>query len=197
MKINRSIIKRGFITGLGKGWSGFLWVMKILVPISFLTAFVEWCGLIHRLDFLLQPIMSWIHLPPAAALPIILGMLVGIYSGIAAMAVLSFTPGQMTLMAIFMMIAHSLIQEGIIQTKSGLHWAKGTSIRLAAAFATTLICAQFFPSTEIPLPNAAAASSSPPFLEMLRSWGLATLHLTAIIFGVMMIILTLLEVLKT
>ena len=198
MKNDCSIVKQGFITGLGKGWSGFLWVLKIFIPISFLTALMEWGGLINRLDFLLQPIMGWIHLPPAAALPIIMGMLVGIYSGIAAMAVLSFTPDQMTLMAIFMMIAHSLVQEGIIQTKSGLHWAKGTLIRLAAAFATTLICAQFLPSTEIPLSNAAATPSSyTSFLEMLRSWGLATLHLTAIIFGVMMIILTLLEVLKT
>jgi len=198
MTNNRSIIEQGLIPGLRKGWSGFLWVLKILVPISFLTAFMEWCGLIHRLDFLLQPVMGWIHLPPAAALPIILGMLVGIYSGIAAMAVLSFTPAQMTLMAIFMMLAHSLIQEGIIQTKSGLHWIKGTAIRLGSAFATTLVCAQFFPSTEIPLAGASAAAASiTPFAEMLQNWGIATLRLAAILFAVMMIILTLLEVLKT
>ena len=54
-----------------------------------------------------------------AALPLLIGMLTGVYGGIAAMVVLPFSSAQMTLMAVFILMAHALIQEGIIQGKSG------------------------------------------------------------------------------
>jgi hypothetical protein len=43
-----------------------------------------------------------------AALPLLVGTLTGIYGAIAAMVVLPFTKGQMTLIAIFLLIAHNL-----------------------------------------------------------------------------------------
>ena len=59
--------------------------------------------------------MGLLDLPPSAALPLIIGMLSSVYGGIAAMAVLPFSTAQMTLMAVFILMAHALIQEGIIQ----------------------------------------------------------------------------------
>jgi hypothetical protein len=63
--------------------------------------------------------MGAIHLPAMAALPLLAGLLTGIYGAIAAMSVLPFTVDQMTLMAVFLLIAHSLIQEGLVQRQSG------------------------------------------------------------------------------
>jgi len=74
----------------------------------------------EQIDFVIQPAMRFLSLPGLAALPLLMGALTGIYGGIASMAVLPLNTGQMTLIAVFLLIAHNLIQEGIIQGKSGM-----------------------------------------------------------------------------
>jgi hypothetical protein len=195
--INRDLLEKGFVSGVRKGWSGFLWVLKILVPVSFLTAILEWSRLLHRLDFLIQPVMDWLHLPAMAALPLLIGVIGGIYGGIASMAVLPFSREEMTLIAIFMLIAHNLIQEGIIQGKSGLHPLKATFSRLAAATITVLLVAPFLSSgSATSAPTAVPLLVSQPFVSMLKSWSSSTLLLTMKIFVIIMGILILLEILK-
>jgi spore maturation protein SpmB len=184
-------------TGLKKGWNGFLWIMKIVLPISFLTALLAWSGWLHRLDFLLAPAMNLLSLPTIAALPLIIGMLANIYGALAAMAVLPFTTAQMTLMGIFLLTAHNLIQEGIIQARSGLHPLKATLFRITAAVVTVLLVAPFLRDGQtIDLPVGAVTTVVVPFLQMIREWAWATLALSAKIFGICMILLTVLEIFK-
>ncbi len=198
MAMNQRLLREGFISGARKGWQGFLWVLRILIPISFLTALLGWIGLFNRINFLIQPAMSWLSLPPMAAIPLIIGLVTGIYGGIAAMVVLPFTTGQMTLMAIFMMIAHSLIQEGVIQGKSGFHPAKAILFRLGTAILTVIAVAPFLNSTpELSGPVETSVIISEPFVSMLENWSVSTLNLTIRIFLVMMGILILLEIFKT
>jgi hypothetical protein len=184
-------IKEGLQSGLRKGLNGFVWIMKILIPVSLLTALLAWTGWLDHLDFLLQPMMSILSLPAIATLPLLIGMLTGIYGGIAAMSVLPFSQDQMTLMAIFLLIAHNLIQEGVIQAKSGIHPFKATVFRLAAAIFTVIAVAPFLNVTVTASVKAGAS------LEALQEWGLTTLSLSVKIFVIIMCILTLLEILKT
>jgi spore maturation protein SpmB len=193
----RALWQTGLLTGLKKGWNGFLWIMKIVLPISFLTALLAWSGWLHRLDFLLAPAMDLLSLPTIAALPLIIGMLANIYGALAAMAVLPFTTAQMTLMGIFLLTAHNLIQEGIIQARSGLHPLKATLFRISAAVVTVLLVAPFLRDGQtIDLPVGAVTTVVVPFLQMIREWAWATLALSAKIFGICMILLTVLEIFK-
>jgi hypothetical protein len=133
-------------SGIQAGVEGLLWIMKILVPISFVTALLEFSGWTYILVGWLKPAMGWLSLPPEAALPIITGLLIGIYGGIGVMATLPLTADQMTLIAIFLLIAHNLIQEGIIQGNSGIHIIKITVARLLVAVAAVVVVAQFLAS---------------------------------------------------
>jgi Fe2+ transport system protein B len=142
MKADRDLLKKGFISGTQTGWHGFIWMLKILIPISLLTTFLEWSGMIHRVNFLVEPVMSWLRLPGMAAIPLLIGAISGIYGGIASLSVLPFTKDQMTLIAIFMLMAHNMIQEGVIQGKSGLHPLKATLFRLGGSV-TIIVVAQF------------------------------------------------------
>jgi len=193
----RTRLKEGTIAGLKKGWDGFVWMMKIIVPISLCTAILDWSGLLGRLDFLLKPLMGWLDLPPAAALPIVIGMLSSVYGGLAAMIVFPFSTAQMTLMAVFILMAHALIQEGIIQGQSGIHPLKATLVRIGAAIVTVLLMVPWVGSSTV-MPAAAdgALTVSPAFLEMIRHWAWTTFRLTAKIFFIIMALLTLLELLK-
>lgn len=198
MGIDRTKLKKGLTSGMQRGWNGFVWIMRILVPVSFLTAVIAWSGYLSRIDFIVQPFMSLLHLPTAAALPILIGMLTNIYGGIAAMAVLPFSVDQMTLMAIFLLVAHNLIQEGIIQAKSGIHPFKATAFRIVGASITVIAVAPFFnAATMAQAASSLSHESSRPFVEAAQDWGTTTLSLSIKIFVIIMCMLTLLEILKT
>ena len=172
-------------------------MLKIIVPISFLTVILEYSGWIHHIDFIIKPAMNLLNLPPMAAVPLIVGMLTGIYGGIASMVVLPLTSNEMTLIAIFLLISHNLIQEGIIQGQSGLNPFKATFFRLTASSVTVIIVTRFLGSEPAHLvgENLSAAVQQPLFV-MMKSWFMATVYLSLKIFIIIMIIMILLEVMK-
>jgi spore maturation protein SpmB len=193
----KTLIKSGSVAGLKKGWSGFVWMMKIIVPISFCTAVLDWSGLLQHLDFVLKPVMGLLSLPPAAALPLIIGILSSVYGGIAAMIVLPLNTAQMTLMAVFILMAHSLIQEGIIQGSSGIHPLKATLVRVGAATITVLLIAPWVGSSTA-LPNVGSLLTvRPVFVEMIRHWAWTTFTLSVKILVIITALLTFLELIKT
>lgn len=132
-------IKNSIEHGAAKGWQGFIWMSRIILPVSLVTFLLEYSGLLQHMDGLVEPLMGAIHLPATAALPLLAGVLTGIYGAIAAMAVLPFTIDQMTLMAVFLLIAHSLIQEGLVQHQSGCPVWMATGVRLTASVLTLLV----------------------------------------------------------
>ncbi len=192
-----AMVKTGLKMGIQKGWEGFLWMMKIVLPVSLLISLLDWSGWIGRLDFLLTPVMGFLQLPPAAALPLLIGMLANIYGAIAAMVVLPLNEGQMTLIGIFLLMAHNLIQEGIIQGKAGTNPIKATLFRIITASITVMIVGPWLVS------GPAAISSTgtlppvrPLFTAMLWQWLQATTFLCFKILLIIMLIMTLLETMK-
>ena len=187
----------GLKTGTQKGWHGFIWMLKIIVPISFLTALLEYSGWINQINFILEPCMNLLSLSPIAALPLIVGMLTGIYGGIAAMAVLPLTTHEMTLIAIFILISHNLIQEGIIQSQSGLKPFRATLFRLAASVVTVMIVSRFLgPEPALVVAKGTPVAVQPAFITLMKNWLIATLYLSLKIFVIIMVIMILLEMMK-
>ncbi|HNU84592.1 MAG: iron transporter [Deltaproteobacteria bacterium] len=181
-----------------RGWAAFLWMIKIILPISFLTAVLAWTGWLANLDFLLAPLMGFMGLPSMAALPILIGGLTGIYGGIAAMAVLPFTMAEMTLLANFLLICHNLIQEGVVQAKSGLNPVKATLFRISAAVTTVWVMTFFIPTDPFSSAQAGAvAASAQTFDAMACEWAVSMLNLCVKVFFIIMAILTLLEIAKS
>jgi hypothetical protein len=193
----RTQLKRGLYTGIKKGWGSFVWICKIVVPVSFLVALIQWTGWLNQLDFLLHPLMSLINLPAAAALPIVTATVVNFYAAIAIMAVLPFSIEQMTLIALFILIAHMLIMEGMIQHKSGFNFVKATLVRIMAAVSTVLVVSQFLGDTGQGVVLPADLTLQTPFIEILKGWAIDTLGLCGRIFVIIMLVMTLLVSLQT
>jgi hypothetical protein len=193
----RDTVKSGILAGIEKGWTGYIWLLRILIPISFLTVLLDYSGLIRQMDFLLTPIMELIHMPAAAAIPLVVGMLTGIYGGIAAMIVLPFSVNQMTLIAIFLLISHNLVQEGMIQGKSGLNPLKATLIRLFASIVTVMAVAQFM---DLPSGTSMAVVSDPlvqkTLWNVIQKWGVSTFFLSIKIFLIVMALMIALCLMK-
>jgi Fe2+ transport system protein B len=181
-------------SGIRQGWNAFLWILKILVPLSFLTALLEFSGWTYALVGWLKPVMGWLSLPPEAALPIITGLLIGIYGGIGVIATLPFTADQMTLIAVFLLIAHNLIQEGIIQGKSGIHIVKITVIRLLVAVVAVVAVARFLGSdTTAPLTGGTSTPAVFGFIQALKHWSSNTAGLCLKMLFIIMIVMLVME----
>ena len=170
----RTRLKSGLRAGNKKGWASFAWICKILIPTSFLVTLLQWSGLLDQAAPYLNPLMGAINLPGEAALPIISGMLINLYATIAIITVIPFTMGQKTLIAIFNMICHNLIIEGIIQHKSGINVAKINLIRFASAILTVLIVSQVFSETAKTVVMPDTMMTHPSFLVLLETWAIDT-----------------------
>ena len=177
---DRNLLGTSAASGARKGFRSFLWVLKLLLPISFFTAFLEWTGWLYEVEFLFRPVMGLIHLPALAALPILIAVIAGFWGAVAAMTALPFTLDQMTLISIFILICHSLIQEGYIQGKSGLSpWTASLS-RLCAAAVTTFIAGLFFDDpSSLPAGAGPLRATSPTFFIFLAGWFEGALRLAA------------------
>jgi hypothetical protein len=189
----RAKLKASVRTGAKKGWDSFFWMCKIIVPISLVVALLQWSGWLSRADFILNPLMRLINLPSEAALPIISGMLINIYAAIAVMAVIPFSIGQMTLVAVFVLIAHNLITEGVIQFRSGINIVEITLVRIFIAIVTVLIISQFFSDTTASIVLPANLSFQNPLAGVLGVWAIDMLKLLFKIFLIVMAIMIVLE----
>jgi len=173
-------------------------MLQIIIPISFLTSLLSYSGWMDRIDFLLQPVMSLLNLPSMAALPILVGMLTGIYGGIASMVMLPLTSEQMTLIAVFILISHNLVQEGIIQAKSGIHPLKATLFRLTASVITVIIVARFLkPETLTVMSEGMSRAAVQPLMSMLKIWFIASFYLCIKMFLIIMALMILLGIMKS
>ncbi len=187
----------GIRQGIGKGFKTFLWLMKIMVPISLGVALMVWFGLLTYLESALRPLMGLLSLPPEATLPIIAGLAVGPAASLGAMVVLPLTHDQMTIMAIFILIAHSFPQESAIQGKAGFSPLKASLIRLIAAILTVLAVAPFFDLTPVAGAAAAPIQATQPFWAMILDWLGEMAHLALYLLTIIMILMTVLEMIRT
>lgn len=186
--------------GLKKGWSGLIWLIKILVPISFVTALMVHYQLVHHLDFLLQPMMTMIHLPASAAIVLIIGVFTGIYGTVAALSVMPFSMEHMILIAVFTLISHNLIQESMVQANSGLRFSTAFAFRLVMSFVVTMICGWVM-GVE---PGIGGLSGLPvlqsapgPLSVMLSDWATGTAWLCLKILCIIMTLMVVMELART
>jgi len=186
-------LSRALFAGVKKGWDNFIWICKIIIPVSLLVALLQWTGWLYEIDVILKPIMGWLNLPSEAALPILSGLLINLYATMAAITLVPFTVGQMTLIAVFTLIAHNLIIEGIIQHRSGINVVTITLIRISAAVLTVLFVSMFIGDTSESVVGLAEITKDSPISEVLKEWSLDTLLLLAKVFGIIMLIMIVLE----
>lgn len=188
-------------TGLSKGWQAYVWLMKIIVPISFLTMLLLYSDWMGKLDVVLTPVMGLLHLPAMAALPLLVGVIANVYGGLAIMAVLPLSQVELTLLAIFLMISHNLVQEGIIQARSGVHPLKIILIRLTASVLTVICVAPLLGAgVDLSGQSAAVASSSATAAgtlgQTVGQWMFDTLSLALKLLIILLLLMTLIEFIK-
>lgn len=114
-------------------------MLKIITPVTFIVMLLQYLDVIKYIIFIFKPLMALFGLPGDACLVIITGSLLNNYGAIAVMATMSFTVKEVTIIAVMLLFAHSLIVESAIM--KGLHVSiiKQLFIRFASAISSGIL----------------------------------------------------------
>ena len=123
-------LKKGIKSGLKVTWV----LIKIVVPVYIVISFLEATGVMQIISGWLAPLTGFIGLPGEASAIIASGCLLNIYTAIGTMSLFALTGKQVTLIAAFLLVCHSLITEGVIVKKMGANFLYITLFRFALAF---------------------------------------------------------------
>lgn len=167
-------------------------LLRIIVPVTFAVASLDWLGALSWFSRLLAPIMGLVGLPGDAALVFISSVLLNIYSAIAVACSMSLDLRSATILAIMCLTAHNLIVETAVMKKAGSSGAKMAALRVFSAFMAAYAFNLLLPrSMGLVSFSSASSLARPDFLGMVLAWALTTgllaLKIIVIVLAVMII----------
>jgi hypothetical protein len=127
-------LRRGFMSGVNITFE----LSKILVPIYFIVTFLKHTPIINWISKLFAPLMGLFGLPGEAAIVLVMGNVVNLYASIGAMASLTLSIKEITILAIMLSFCHSLLVETALAKKIGLSAVKVIAVRVALAVVSGL-----------------------------------------------------------
>jgi hypothetical protein len=181
----------GAVAKGAKNAVGTVWfLLKIILPVTLLVAFLGWSGALEVVARFLSPAMGLLGLRGEAALVFITGALLNIYSAIAVAGSLALNNREATILAIMCLTAHNLLVETAVMRKSGSSAFKMATLRVLVAILAGWLFSLLLPASLADTPfSVAAAAARPPFWGMIAAWGLSTgklaLKIVLIVLGIM------------
>jgi len=135
MNLFASTIRDGAI----KGVKTAAMLLKIVLPIYAAVVIIKYSPIMPFLQDLFSPAMKFFHLPGNGIVPLITGFFTDEYTTIAVMSTFDFTTAQITTIAMFVLVAHSIPVESAIAQKIGMSAAKFAVFRILSAIAVGLL----------------------------------------------------------
>jgi len=135
---------RPAVNGGLKALKTVLRMAKIIFPVTFLLIFLEKSGWLPVVASVFRPFLGVVGLPGEAALPLFLGFISNIYAAMGAIAVLSLSPREITLVALIILTCHSLMMEAPVLKIAGLSPLVSVPLRLLSGFFFALLLNLFY-----------------------------------------------------
>jgi hypothetical protein len=114
------ITKETWINGLRNGIETIWELAKVIIPLTIVIAVLKETGYLELLAKWMEPLMQVLGLPGEAALALVVGYFVNIYSAIAVILALSLTVKQVTIVSVMIAICHGLFLESAITKRTGI-----------------------------------------------------------------------------
>ena len=125
--------------GAIKGIKTAVMLLKIVLPIYAIVVLIKYSPVMPFLQNLFSPAMKFFYLPGDGIVPLITGFFTDEYATIAVMSTFDFTTAQITTIAMFVLVAHSIPVESAIAQKIGMSAAKFAVFRILSAIAIGLL----------------------------------------------------------
>lgn len=114
------ITKETWINGLKSGLDTIWELAKVVIPLTIAIAILKETGYLELLAKWMEPLMQVVGLPGEAALALVVGYFVNIYSAIAVILALNLTVKQVTIVSVMIAICHGLFMESAITKRTGI-----------------------------------------------------------------------------
>jgi len=165
-----------------------LWLLKLMIPISFTVTLLKHFGILAWIAGYLNPLFEYIGLPGDGAVIFISGAAAGTYAGIAAMMSIQLTMRQATILGIMIALCHGLPMECSVNRKTGSSFWKMGAIRIVMAF----VCA-FYLNMVLPEMSAdymyIGAEADSQLLDVLQVWFMSQFKMSVIVFLIIYILM--------
>ena len=107
-----------------------LWIIRIIIPVSFIVTLLDFYGVIEWISAYTAPLFQLIGLQGNAAIVYFSSLFLPLYAPIAIIATLPLTPREITILALMCLITHNLPIECAVQRRSGTPFWQTLVIRI-------------------------------------------------------------------
>ncbi len=157
-------------SALPKAGKTTLWLLKIIIPISLAVSILQYTGVIEMIARYLSPVFSVIGLPGEAAIVFITSIMMSLYAPIAIIATLPLNPRDVIILSVMCLIAHNMIVETAVQSKTGSRYLTMFLLRIISAFVAAYFLNLMLPASIETNLVAADAREYLSFTDMLQAW---------------------------
>ncbi len=133
--------------GIRAGGRTTVWLLSIMVPVSFVVFLLRRFGILGFISSALEPVFALLSLPGSTALAFLTGLFVNLYSAIAVMAELSLDLRETTIVALMALIAHNFLVEISVLKATGSSAIRMIALRLIAAVVGGFVLAVALPAS--------------------------------------------------
>ncbi|TFV12446.1 hypothetical protein E4T85_01135 [Bacillus stratosphericus] len=185
--------KNGLKAGLSTTWT----LGKVIFPVTILVSILQHTPVMDWIIRFIQPFMGLFGLSGEAAIPLVLGNMLNLYAGIAAILTLELPVKEVFILAVMLSFCHNLIIESTVAAKVGLRVSVILLVRISLAVISAIVIHLVWQGGEEPaqygLLSAVQAADVPSSWYMivllaLQKAVLGVLQLACIVIPLMIII---------
>lgn len=133
--VTAQTFKRGFSKGFKTTWE----LTKVVVPVYIFVTFLGYTGILSQVATICEPVMHLLGLPGEASLALVMGYALNIYAAIGVIGGLALTAKEITIIAVMLLLCHSLFIETAVAKRTGMKASVVVSIRLALSLLSGII----------------------------------------------------------
>lgn len=133
--ISTQTIKRGAKNGL----ETTIELAKVILPVYLIVTILKHTLILDYIANLFAPVMQVFGLPGEAALVLVLGNVLNLYAAIGAIASITLTAKQITILAIMLSFSHNLIVETAVSKKIGVSVFLVLAVRIGLAIVSGIV----------------------------------------------------------
>ncbi|AZV53798.1 hypothetical protein DKE43_12095 [Bacillus pumilus] len=127
--------KSGLKAGLSTTWT----LGKVIFPVTILVSILQHTPVMNWIIQFIRPFMGLFGLSGEAAIPLVLGNVLNLYAGIAAILTLDLPVKEVFILAVMLSFCHNLIIESTVAVKVGLRVSIILLVRISLAVISAIV----------------------------------------------------------
>ncbi|HEV8701112.1 MAG TPA: nucleoside recognition domain-containing protein [Candidatus Polarisedimenticolia bacterium] len=135
-------LKSRFHRGLRRGGHACWLIVRVTIPTFVVMDFLKRLGAIDLIGQACAPVMTVFRLPGEAAIPVLLGLLLNVFTATAALGSLGLSGGQVTTLGLMLGMAHTLVVETAVLRTAGAGALRLLLYRLLMAVVVGLLASR-------------------------------------------------------